>query len=139
MMPTGECGRRLILRLWNHQPSGRPMVLPPTSASTVDLAPAPLCASTTRRHGAPQLLESRAALATRSKGYFLSWPTCLPRSVPQTIRPAGWALYPKPSYRIPMVCGHLLSIPAKRTFRYRSATGAIVLRGPTHRPDLPAG
>jgi len=51
-MSTAKCSPRLILRLWGTRPSGRPVVLPSTSVSTVDLVPATPGMSTTRRYGA---------------------------------------------------------------------------------------
>jgi len=45
--------------------------------------------------------------------------------VPQTSRPTGWALYPKPSYGRPMVYGHLLSIRSCPRDKERSVIGQL--------------
>jgi len=38
-MPMADCSPSLTLRLWGHHVNGKPVVLQPTSASTVDLVP----------------------------------------------------------------------------------------------------
>jgi len=137
MMPMAECNPRLILRLWDTHPSGRPVVLPSTSASTVDLASAPPGVSTTRRHGHYTSHGSRTALHyALGRNFFRRWPA------PQMVYPAGWAPYPEPSYGRPMVCSHLLSIrgyPRDKDVPLSANYGCKSIAWPAHLPGLPAG